>query len=537
MFRVGYVLWAIPPPLNLTLCSRRELSAPAANAAEIEDRISQSSSPSEPSTSPRSSRRSRMSMHAFPSMFKNGPVSSTSRGHVAAPSQAPAPRKLRKTRSNSDMVGLDSGSQQNTASGAPSVGRLHSKSVTGADVAPFTTVVRSDSPLVNDIFSEVMEWSVPPPTPSSSSFSTSSVVSSRHASNEPFDDHVRTYTRIAHPFGPGVTYSSPSRKPTNEEMLHLPVPRYLREMQSFESGLTARQVDHSVGCGRTPSPCTIFESAPASPDIDRPPSAFRISRSTPDSGTPISPTPPLTAPVVPSPELALFSHYSTDVFDILQTYRGLPLLDKLSFEAEQTTVKMSLSADESATPRDDPRFVIWGELQVEPDGDDRSISFESVTDLSIHSSSSLISKRRASKVKAPDPPAARVSVQEPQKVLLAATIERWIAQLTSDLNYDELLDFFLTYRTYVDSVELCRLLISRFHWALQRPLSSQDEKVRRIVRVRTFVAIRYWLLTFFTVDFMPKRELRLLVSHWLNALVRDPILKEHSDGLVSFFIS
>jgi len=528
-------------PYSPSLISRRELSAPAANAAEMQDRMSQSSSPSETSISPRSSRRSRMSMHAFPSMFKNGNVSSNSKGPVA-PSQVPAPRKLRKTRSNSDMVGLESGSSHQNTAGAPSVGRLHSKSVTGADVASFTTVVRSDSDFpafpVYDVFSEVMEWLVPPPTPSSSSYSaSSSVLSSRHASNDPLD-HLQSYTRIAHPFGPGVTYSAPSRKPTNDEMLRLPVPRYLREMQSFESGLTARQVDSAstMHYGRTPSPCTIFESAPASPDIDRPPSAFRIhslSTSTSDSGTPVSPTPPPAAsPVVlPSPELALFSHYSTDVFDVLQTYRGLPLLDKLSFEAEQTTVKMSLSADESATPRDDPRFVIWGELQVELDGDDGSISFESVTDLSVHSS---MSKRRASKAKVPEPVATRVSVQEPQKVLLAATIERWIAQLTSDLNYDELLDFFLTYRTYVDSVELCRLLISRFHWALQRPLSPQDEKVRRIVRVRTFVAIRYWLLTFFTVDFVPKRELRLLVSHWLNALIRDPILKEHSDGLVSF---
>jgi hypothetical protein len=58
--------------------------------------------------------------------------------------------------------------------------------------------------------------------------------------------------------------------------------------------------------------------------------------------------------------------------------------------------------------------------------------------------------------------------------------------------------------------------------------------VKRIVRVRTFVAIRYWLLTFFNVDFLPNRELRLSLAGWLNALIRDPILKIHSDGLVRF---
>jgi hypothetical protein len=119
-----------------------------------------------------------------------------------------------------------------------------------------------------------------------------------------------------------------------------------------------------------------------------------------------------------------------------------------------------------------------------------------------------------------------------QKILVAATIERWIAQLTSDLNYDELLNFFLTYRIYISAVDLCHLLICRFHWALQQPTSTQDEMVRRAVCIKTFVAIRYWLLTFFTVDFLPDRELRLLVAHWLNTLIRDPILTKHTDGLV-----
>ncbi|KAI6020504.1 ras guanine nucleotide exchange factor domain-containing protein [Pisolithus marmoratus] len=45
-----------------------------------------------------------------------------------------------------------------------------------------------------------------------------------------------------------------------------------------------------------------------------------------------------------------------------------------------------------------------------------------------------------------------------------------------------------------------------------------------------FVVIRYWLLTF-VMDFLPSRELRLLLVSWLNALVRDPMLQEHQDGL------
>jgi Gdp/GTP exchange factor required for growth at low temperatures len=253
---------------------------------------------------------------------------------------------------------------------------------------------------------------------------------------------------------------------------------------------------------------------------------------TPEPPEPLEPPEPPEPPFAPSPETAMITHFSTDVFDVLQTYRGLPLLEKLSIESEETTViKMSLSADETAAPRDDPRFVIWGEIQTDREYDDQSVFHDSVTDSSVHSSS----RRRSTKVKAPDPAVTpRLSSgEDTQKVIIAATIERWIAQLTSDLNYEELLDFFLTYRSYVDAVDLCHLLICRFHWALQQHTSPEDERVRRIVRVRTFVAIRYWLLTFFTVDFLPNRELRLLLANWLNTLIRDPVLKKLNDGLVS----
>ena len=151
-------------------------------------------------------------------------------------------------------------------------------------------------------------------------------------------------------------------------------------------------------------------------------------------------------------------------------------------------------------------------------------------------------------------------------MLIAATIERWIAQLTSELNYDELLIFFLTYRTYVSAVDLCHLLICRFHWALESPSSSppsttgsarssyrlfsnpetrgfgnsltvkeaseNNDMVKRVVRVRTFIAIRYWLLTFFAIDFVPNRELRVLFGNWLNTLARDPTLHGKKDTMV-----
>ena len=92
--------------------------------------------------------------------------------------------------------------------------------------------------------------------------------------------------------------------------------------------------------------------------------------------------------------------------------------------------------------------------------------------------------------------------KDTKRMLVAATIERWTAQLTSELNYEELLIFFLTYRTYVSAVDLGHSLICRFHWALGQTTTSRDEIVRKIVR---FTAIRYWHLTFFDVE-----------VHWSN---------------------
>ncbi|KAH0579652.1 hypothetical protein H2248_002500 [Termitomyces sp. 'cryptogamus'] len=528
MFRVGH----------------RELSAPAADAAKIEERIISSFiTPNETSTYLRTKHRSRISMHPhLSSIFKN---SSTSKSITA---QISAPRKLRKTRSISDMV--STANDEVPAQASLTTGRLHSRSVTGADVSPFLTVVRS--PITVDLFGQLMDWH-PPPT-ASASISTNSLISDEQSPND-FHESLKSPVIIPYPFGHGVSYDSPSRKSNyTEDADLLPVPRHLREVQSFESGLTARQVDDPPinRSGRESS--LVMEIYLDDPDSKRPPSALRVytppSPLEPNDTTPTSITPESTLPTTPEPvpgskpepksvesviepalEPVLLSRYSTEVFDVLQNYRGLPRLDKLSCESESTAViKLSLSADESAAPRDDPRFVIWGEIQSDRDFDDQSLEYGSVTDLSSVRSSSL-SRRRASKVKAVEPSSSRTSAGETQKVLIAATIERWIAQLTSDLNYDELLDFFLTYRTYIGSIDLLHLLIARFHWALQQSTSLKDERVHQIVRVRTFVAIRYWLLTFFTVDFIPNRELRLLMANWLNSLVRDPILRKHVNGL------
>ena len=420
-------------------------------------------------------------------------------------------------------------------------GRAHSQSVTAADVPRHTTAFNAMPPdRKKDIFAELMEWHTPLST-ILNQFSTHSLLSETTGFQQKQDDQNRPL--VLQPFGPSVTFNSPSPK---SAINHLPPPRHLREMQSFESGMTARQIDlrSSLPSSNSPVPSELSTSDQSS---SRPPSAMSLTWTASDFDIPDDSTLPdaseknvdTDVDIAPSAETQrLTSPHTIEVFNVLQTYRGLPLFEKLVPSSEDV-IKLSLAADETAVPRDDPRFVIWGEVQPEHDPDDyHSLSRDSIADFSSSNPSSSLSKRRSTKtgkMKTPEAPSVRLPPAEDQRVLLAATIERWIAQLTSSLDYDELLNFFLTYRNYVSAIDVCNILICRFHWALQKPSSMQDETVRRIVRVRTFVAIRYWLLTFFTVDFIPNRELRLLIADWLNTLIHDPLLKAHSDGIVSPF--
>lgn len=453
----------------------------------------------------------------------------------------------------------------------------------------------------------------------------------------------------------------------------------IREMQSFESGLTAKADPvsrQSMGTkGKERGKLSISTSKPileseqevdpaivnaavdgyessgsSGPGSTLPPSTPVPSRQTLSTHIHHSSMSTLVQAFTqetqsPSWETSSHSRYSTQVFDVLQSYRGIPLLDKLSGDTEcpeTTVIRLSARNELSAAPKDDPRFVMWGEVWSgsgpgEEDGasmdvnasiggatrrtgsvvgaesasnhgsTDQTLSPKkgkkgsisliglgtqqpltiTTTSLAMISAASLVTSTHALPVlqtiskKERSPPVSRVQPtpsyhlghssngEAPKKVLIAATIERWIAQLTSELNYDELLIFFLTYRTYVSAVDLCHLLICRFHWALESSSSSppsatgsarssrrfssnpetgggqtfgntlavkgtsdNNDMIKRIVRVRTFIAIRYWLLTFFAIDFVPNRELRVLFGNWLNTLAKDPTLYGKKDIMV-----
>ena len=64
---------------------------------------------------------------------------------------------------------------------------------------------------------------------------------------------------------------------------------------------------------------------------------------------------------------------------------------------------------------------------------------------------------------------------------------------------------------------LLKLIIVRFHWAL-----VDDSPQRQIVRIRTFVTLRHWLLNYFEFDFMRSKDLRQTLGLYLRSLTKHP---------------
>ncbi|KAI9825751.1 MAG: hypothetical protein M1819_000469 [Sarea resinae] len=109
--------------------------------------------------------------------------------------------------------------------------------------------------------------------------------------------------------------------------------------------------------------------------------------------------------------------------------------------------------------------------------------------------------------------------------IVAATIPRLIVQITSCkfLDYDLLSDFFLTFRSFLSTYELVDYLLARLQWAVDRA-----ESCGRVIRVRTFVALRHWILNYFVDDFVPDFNLRKLFCDQVNLLCQR--LQQRADG-------
>lgn len=104
----------------------------------------------------------------------------------------------------------------------------------------------------------------------------------------------------------------------------------------------------------------------------------------------------------------------------------------------------------------------------------------------------------------------------PSGTVTAATPPRLVAEITSPcfLDYELISDFFLTFRAFLEATDLLRMLIARLRWALDR-----NDEIGMIVRVRTFVALRHWILNYFMDDFLLEYDLRMTFCNLLNDFV------------------
>lgn len=104
----------------------------------------------------------------------------------------------------------------------------------------------------------------------------------------------------------------------------------------------------------------------------------------------------------------------------------------------------------------------------------------------------------------------------PAGAVTAATPPRLVAEITSPsfLDYELISDFFLTFRTFLEPTDLLRMLVARLRWALAR-----SDESGMIVRVRTFVAVRHWILNYFVDDFILEYDLRVTFCNLLNEFV------------------
>jgi hypothetical protein len=100
----------------------------------------------------------------------------------------------------------------------------------------------------------------------------------------------------------------------------------------------------------------------------------------------------------------------------------------------------------------------------------------------------------------------------------AATPSRLVAEITSPsfLDYELISDFFLTFRAFLESHDLLRMLVARLRWAMGR-----TDETGTVVRVRTFVALRHWILNYFMDDFVIDYGLRVTFCNLLNDFYAD----------------
>ena len=187
---------------------------------------------------------------------------------------------------------------------------------------------------------------------------------------------------------------------------------------------------------------------------------------------------------------------STNHSSMTEGYNGPPLSSLRAF----SKIQQSLASQESMIPMPDP-------LRIQKLADARSMSTTSyMSPITADLYDTLLKHYDDSVV---------VRYANDEKDVAAATKIRIIAQISSEsfMDYDLVSDFFLTFRSYMTTFEVLDYLLARLKWSVGR--LSEDG---RIIRIRTFAALRHWILNYFAEDFVINRHLRLRFCQEVNDL-------------------
>ncbi|ORY73804.1 ras GEF, partial [Neocallimastix californiae] len=105
---------------------------------------------------------------------------------------------------------------------------------------------------------------------------------------------------------------------------------------------------------------------------------------------------------------------------------------------------------------------------------------------------------------------------------IAGTVYKLIQYLTSTIDYNFVIDFLLTYRFYLTSCQLGRLLITRYRWALV----NEDTQEKKKVRIRLFVVLRKWITQFWDIDFKNNKNLIDMILMFIEEINQLPFIQE-----------
>ncbi|KAL6930716.1 hypothetical protein ACO0R3_003837 [Hanseniaspora guilliermondii] len=121
--------------------------------------------------------------------------------------------------------------------------------------------------------------------------------------------------------------------------------------------------------------------------------------------------------------------------------------------------------------------------------------------------------------------------------IVKSTLEAIVIHFTNSidsLNYNDLNNFFITYRSFTSSNKLLDILLYRFKWSIKSSLDLQfgdniindNEliKIYNIIIIRTFIILRHWINNYIIEDFLFNDEILTYFTSFIqNDIYRDLI--------------